>query len=73
MAFVNTKIKYPDDEPDCAQAFILARRQEMGGENLKKPLETFLFRISQPKQPTEVTTAEMPAVGPGLGEGSDFC
>lgn len=43
MAFVNTKIKYPDDEPDCAQAFILARRQEMGEENLKKPLKRHSF------------------------------
>lgn len=28
MALVNTKIKDPDDEPDCTQAFRLARRKE---------------------------------------------
>lgn len=27
MALVNTKIKHPDDEPDCTQAFRLARRK----------------------------------------------
>lgn len=67
MALVNTKIKYPDDEPDCAQAFRPARRKEKGKQkNTQNPKpttqETFLFRISPPKQAAAVNTAEMSAL-----------
>lgn len=47
--------------------------KKWGGEEKTQQTtqETFFFRISKPKQPTVVTTAEMPAVGmkAGMGEG----
>lgn len=60
MALVNTKIKYPDDKPDCTQAFRVARRKEKKKKK-KHTQETFLFRISQAKKAPAVNV-EMPAL-----------
>lgn len=59
MALVNTKIKYPDDKPDCTQAFRVARRKEK--KEKKHTQETVLFRVSQAKK-APAANVEMPAL-----------